>query len=116
MHELSAVDNNSAGRHSLYHSCNTHPLTILYISAALLLSYFYVHSHSAIMTERHDYDALAEDIDLKDITSCERNANILRVLRDEDYNFGNQLFIVNEEDDDEDMNDFLVEEGNDLGG
>ena len=103
---------NSAGRHSLSF-CN-HPLTY-YIFAALLLLYFYVHSHSAAMAERRDYHALAQDINLEDITSCERNANILRKIRDGDPNWNKKLFIVNEEEDDGEKEDFVVREGDDLG-
>ncbi len=75
------------------------------------------------MVDRRDYDALAQDINLDDITSCERNANILRELRDGDP-LSKQLFIMNEEDEeimneedeDEDSPDgFFIDEGDDLG-
>ncbi len=69
------------------------------------------------MAERRDYDALAQDIDLEDITSCEGNANILRMLRDGDPNWNKFLYIMNEEqggevDPDE---EFAVREGDDMG-
>jgi hypothetical protein len=68
------------------------------------------------MMERPDYDALAQDINLEDITSCERNANILRILRDGDPNWNKRLYIMNEEDEEADPDeDFLVREGDDLG-
>ncbi|KAL7454509.1 hypothetical protein ACHAWC_006127 [Mediolabrus comicus] len=68
------------------------------------------------MTERLDYDALAQDINLEDITSCERNANILRKIRDGDTNWSQQLFIMNEDDEDEILDgDFVFAEGDDLG-
>jgi hypothetical protein len=67
------------------------------------------------MAERPDYDALARDINLEDITSCERNANILRKIRDGDP-MRKQLFIMNEEDEDEDGPEgFFIDEGDDLG-
>ena len=66
------------------------------------------------MTERPDYETLAQDIKLEDITSCEHNANILRMIRDGDPNWTNSLYIMSE-DDNEDMDDFLVAEGDDLG-
>ncbi len=102
----------------LYSFC-THLLTIFYIFHLLLCFYYISIStlSSAIMTESRDYDALAQDIiNLEDIiTSCERNANILRMLRDGHPNWNKKLFIVNEDNDDGNMNDFLVEEGDDLG-
>ncbi len=68
------------------------------------------------MVERPDYDALAQDINLEDITSCERNANILRMLRDGDPNWSKKLYIMNEEDEDEILDgDFVFAEGDDLG-
>ncbi len=67
------------------------------------------------MAERPDYDALAQDINLEDITSCKRNANILRMLRDGDPNWNKKLYIVNEDYDDDLMNEFVVGEGDDLG-
>jgi Ran GTPase-activating protein (RanGAP) involved in mRNA processing and transport len=66
------------------------------------------------MAESRDYDALAQDI-LEDITSSEKNADILRMLRDGDPNWSKKLFIVNEENDDGLMNDFVVREGDDFG-
>jgi hypothetical protein len=90
----------------------------MFIFAALLSSYFSVYSHSVTMVERPDYDALAQDINLEDITSCERNANILRMLRDGHPNWDKHLYIVDgEEEDEEDASDegFFVEEGDDLG-
>ena len=66
------------------------------------------------MVERPDYDTLAQDINLEDITSCERNADILRMLRDGDPL--SQLFIMNEEDENGDSPDgFYIDEGDDLG-
>ncbi|KAL7458336.1 hypothetical protein ACHAWC_010497 [Mediolabrus comicus] len=70
--------------------------------------------------ERPDYDALAQDINLNDITSCERNAIFLRMLRDGDPNWNKRLTIVYEweqYDEEEDMHDgeFVVREGDDLG-
>ena len=82
----------------------------------LLLCFHYisVHSKSAIMAERPDYDVLVKDINLEDITSCERNADILRMLRDGDPL--SQLFIMNEEDENGDSPDgFYIDEGDDLG-
>jgi hypothetical protein len=67
------------------------------------------------MAERPDYDALAQDINLQDITSCEGNANILRMIRDGDPNWTNSLYITSEEDEDDLMNEFVVGEGDDLG-
>ena len=68
------------------------------------------------MAERPDYVALAQDINLHEITSCERNANILRMLRDGDPNLSKRLFIMNEDDEDEeDMENFVIDEGDDLG-
>ena len=67
-----------------------------------------------MVEERPDYDSLAQDINLEDITSCERNAILLRMLRDEDPS-SKQLFIVNEEIDDGGINDFVVREGDDFG-
>ena len=67
------------------------------------------------MVERPDYDALADDINLEDITSCEGNANILRELRDGDP-LSKQLYIMNEEDENEDSpGGFYIDEGDDLG-
>ena len=69
------------------------------------------------MVERSDYDALAQEINLEDITSCERNANILRELRDGDP-LSKQLFIMNEEDppqDGDSPDGFVIDEGDDLG-
>jgi hypothetical protein len=68
------------------------------------------------MTERRDYDALVQDINLEDITSCKRNADFLRILRDGDPDWNKQLFIFFEEDEVADPDeDFLVGEGDDLG-
>ena len=66
------------------------------------------------MAERPDYDALAQDINLKDITSCEHNAILLRKIRDGDPFLNKRLYIVNE-DEEADSNDFVVAEGDDLG-
>jgi hypothetical protein len=68
------------------------------------------------MTERRDYDALAQDINLEDITSCKRNADFLRILRDGDPDWNKQLFIESKEDEVADPDeDFLVGEGDDMG-
>ncbi len=67
------------------------------------------------MAERQDYDALAQDINLEDITSCERNANILRMLRDGNPNWNKKLFIMRSDNEDWDINDFVIDEGDDLG-
>src|SRR6056300_955541 len=69
------------------------------------------------MPEMRDYDALAEDIKPKDITSCENNAILLRKIRDGDPFLNERLYIVNEEDEVDDgiAEKFLVAEGDDLG-
>ncbi len=68
------------------------------------------------MVERRDYDALVQDINLEDITSCKRNVNILRKIRDGDPNWSKKLYILNEGDEDEDGPDgFFVDEGDDFG-
>eukprot|EP00985_Skeletonema_marinoi_P022129 scaffold13937_cov146-Skeletonema_marinoi.AAC.7 len=69
-------------------------------------------------------DALARDINLEDITSSKKNAEVLRKLRDNDQNWvDNALYIfeANEaeeaEDDDDDHEEmvFSIREGDDLG-
>ena len=70
------------------------------------------------MVERPVYDALAEDINLDDITSCEGNADILRMLRGDDPNWDKEkLFILNEDEDEEGLDglSFVIDEGDDLG-
>ena len=60
-------------------------------------------------------DERAQDINFEDITSCERNANILRMLRDGNSDWDKQLYIVNEENDEGNYDEFIVAEGDDLG-
>jgi Leucine-rich repeat (LRR) protein len=62
-------------------------------------------------------DERAQDINFNDITSCERNANILRMLRDGNSDWNKQLNIMNEEDEDieGECDEFMVAEGDDLG-
>jgi hypothetical protein len=73
------------------------------------------HFLTATMAERRDYNTLARDINLDDITSCEYNANILRMIRDGDP-LSKHLFIMNEEDeDDEGGCELVVAEGDHLG-
>src|SRR6056300_997123 len=69
------------------------------------------------MMERPDYDALAEDIKPKDITSCYDNAILLRKIRDGDPFLNERLYIVNENDEENDgfVEKFVVAEGDDLG-
>jgi hypothetical protein len=71
------------------------------------------------MVERPDYETLAQDINLEDITSCKGNAILLRKIRDGDPNWNKFLYIMNRDDhDDDDYNpdeDFVVAEGDDLG-
>jgi hypothetical protein len=67
------------------------------------------------MAERRDYDALAQDINLDDITSCKRNANILRKIRDGDPDWNKSLYILSEEDEDGCSGDVVVGEEDDLG-
>jgi hypothetical protein len=70
------------------------------------------------MAERPDYDALAQDINLNDITSCEGNADILCVLRGGIHPFWRkqQLCIVHRDDEQADHDeDFFIDEGDDLG-
>ncbi len=68
-----------------------------------------------MVEERPDYDALAQDINLEDITSCEHNANILRKLRDGDP-LSKQLYIMDREYEEADPDeDFFIDEGDDLG-
>ena len=60
------------------------------------------------------YDARVNDINLEDITSSEKNANILRALRDEPairYKIG----LYTDEDRELDDYDFVIREGDDLG-
>jgi hypothetical protein len=66
------------------------------------------------MVERPDYDALAQGINLEDITSCERNANILRKIRDGDQK---QLIIMHRYEEEENglYGNFFVDEGDDFG-
>jgi hypothetical protein len=71
------------------------------------------------MAERPDYDALVEDINLKDITSCRHNANILRVLRDCDRwdpdSWIRTLYIMDIDEQAERSVSFVIDEGDDLG-
>jgi Ran GTPase-activating protein (RanGAP) involved in mRNA processing and transport len=92
----------------------------------MILNHFLVHSsHKLVIVlsfqiknyatmEEHDhdyYEARAQTINLKSITSDEYNAEILRMLRDDDTDLST-LFI---EDSPEDECDFVVREGDDMG-
>ncbi|KAL7454508.1 hypothetical protein ACHAWC_006126 [Mediolabrus comicus] len=66
------------------------------------------------MVERPDYDALADDINLEDITSSERNENILRMLRDDYPNWNKRLYLLDEYIE-YDHDEFVVGEGDDFG-
>ena len=72
---------------------------------------------SATMTERPDYDALAQDINLDEITSCVSNAILLQKIRDNDPSWSQRVYIMHIDDDDEEGldGDFVVREGDDLG-
>eukprot|EP00984_Skeletonema_dohrnii_P012864 scaffold5252_cov72-Skeletonema_dohrnii-CCMP3373.AAC.1 len=67
------------------------------------------------MTEYKDYDALVQNINLADITSSEHNANILRTLRDGHPDWNKTLHILEDEFDEDIDEEFIVEEGDDLG-
>eukprot|EP00984_Skeletonema_dohrnii_P010606 scaffold4134_cov125-Skeletonema_dohrnii-CCMP3373.AAC.1 len=64
-------------------------------------------------------DALARDINMADITSSKKNAEVLRKLRDNDQNWGvdDALFIEEayDENDDGEAIVFMISEGDDLG-
>eukprot|EP00984_Skeletonema_dohrnii_P017524 scaffold7994_cov83-Skeletonema_dohrnii-CCMP3373.AAC.5 len=65
-------------------------------------------------------DALARDINLADITSSKKNAEVLRKLRDNDQNWvDNALYIFEANDGEEAYDDeeivFSIREGDDLG-
>ena len=60
------------------------------------------------------YKAHVADVVLEDITSSERNANILRMLRDGDDEWNNKLYLLSAEIDG-DPDEFVVGEDDDLG-
>ena len=60
-------------------------------------------------------DERAQDINFEDITSCERNANILRMLRDDDPNWKSRHLYILDEDIEGSCDEFVVAEGDDLG-
>eukprot|EP00984_Skeletonema_dohrnii_P034964 scaffold34577_cov82-Skeletonema_dohrnii-CCMP3373.AAC.1 len=57
------------------------------------------------------YEARARGVKLEDITSCENNARILQQLRDQ----VTYLDAIRITDDDDDLDNYIVEEGDDLG-
>ena len=59
------------------------------------------------------YKVWARDVKLDDVTSSERNKNIIQKLRDGDSDF-TSLYIGEEERNDED-DEFIVEQSDDLG-
>ncbi len=62
------------------------------------------------------YDARANDVNLRDITSSEKNANHLRALRDEQAdNFCKKLSLMTLDYNDSREHDFVIREGDDLG-
>eukprot|EP00984_Skeletonema_dohrnii_P004383 scaffold1562_cov93-Skeletonema_dohrnii-CCMP3373.AAC.11 len=67
------------------------------------------------MTEYKDYNALVHDINLADITSSMHNADILRQLLDDDPDWNKSLYILENEIDGEDNDEFIVGAGDDLG-
>ena len=67
--------------------------------------------------ERPDYDTLVQDINLNDITSSEKNADVLRMLRDgcgDPLSEGKKSLYITNYDDPEHIN-FVIDEGDDLG-
>ena len=64
------------------------------------------------------YDARANDVDLRDITSSQKNANHLRALRDEqpnDYRSSCIRLLSREVDERFYRNDFVIRQGDDMG-
>eukprot|EP00984_Skeletonema_dohrnii_P004382 scaffold1562_cov93-Skeletonema_dohrnii-CCMP3373.AAC.10 len=66
------------------------------------------------MTENRDYDALAQNVNIEDITSSKHNEDILRRLRDDDPDWNKTLYIL-EDEMDGDIDEFIVGAGDDLG-
>ena len=67
-----------------------------------------------MMTENRDYDALVQNINLEDITSSAKNADVLRQLRNGDPDWNQELYILGSEIDG-DIDEFVVGTGDDLG-
>jgi Ran GTPase-activating protein (RanGAP) involved in mRNA processing and transport len=63
------------------------------------------------------YKSHAQDVKLRDITSSERNATILEILRDGDYDpyWNRKLYLLSEEIDADDPDEFVIGPGDDMG-
>lgn len=71
---------------------------------------------STQLTRSYGYsDERAQDINFEDITSCERNANILRMLRDDDTIWESRHLYILDEDIEGGCDEFVVAEGDDMG-
>ena len=59
------------------------------------------------------YETLAEDLDLEAITSSEHNANILEMIRGDDHDWNQKLFLL-ENEIDGDHDEYVIREDDDL--